>query len=487
MKTSAQILRKLGVYGFDDLELVILAALVSEDPMLLIGKAGTGKTYLLNSISESLNLDHRHYNASFISFDDLIGFPFPDAEGKAVSFLKTPATIWDAESVLIDEISRCKPETQNKFFSIIHEKKIQGIPLGKLKYRWAAMNPIVSVNGNSDDFYEGSVSLDQALADRFAFIITVPDWAELSREEQELVIYPAGEGSISANLSELNELLADLKPRFLKAIEKPDAHTISYCRVISTLLGDAGYRISPRRARQLARNFTALFLVAMKMGHSLDNEDTGRLFSLGLNWSLPQRAWKGGDPDPVLHAAHAECMRMIGERDMKGRWLSEFLMVPSIKDKVAMLFGPGADKETKSLGVLQFLHRESIARAGVFAFSSQPALEALDILDEEALKALTGVALKIMEVSGELSWQENVSSHMSLHPQWSSCLHFLSSMPDDDTLRTRRARQFFLYLVLNKVTDLEHGYLEKEMNDCFSFVQNYLQTLSPENLSENVR
>ena len=73
---------------------VILAALVTEDPLLLIGASGTGKTYLLNSISEALNLEHRHYNASLISFDDLVGFPYPDPEGTGVSFLETPATVW---------------------------------------------------------------------------------------------------------------------------------------------------------------------------------------------------------------------------------------------------------------------------------------------------------------------------------------------------------------------------------------------------------
>ncbi|MBC7511683.1 MAG: hypothetical protein H7320_23515, partial [Ferruginibacter sp.] len=92
-----------------------------------------------NSISEAMGLEHRHYNASLISFDDLVGFPYPSADGKSISFLPTPATIWEAESVLVDELSRCKPETQNKFFSVIHEKKIQGMPLQKLQYRWAAM------------------------------------------------------------------------------------------------------------------------------------------------------------------------------------------------------------------------------------------------------------------------------------------------------------------------------------------------------------
>ena len=64
----------LGVYGFDSIETLILSALVTEDPLLLIGPSGTGKTFLLNSLSEALELEHRHYNASLISFDDLVGF-----------------------------------------------------------------------------------------------------------------------------------------------------------------------------------------------------------------------------------------------------------------------------------------------------------------------------------------------------------------------------------------------------------------------------
>ncbi|MFM7310512.1 MAG: AAA family ATPase, partial [Flavobacteriales bacterium] len=140
--TSNTFLHDARVYGFDALEPLILASLVSEDPILLVGKSGTGKTHLLNSLSEAMGIEHRHYNASLISFDDLIGFPFPDEQREQVKFLPTPATIWQAESVLIDELSRCKPEIQNKFFSIVHERKIQGIALDKLRYRWAAMNPI---------------------------------------------------------------------------------------------------------------------------------------------------------------------------------------------------------------------------------------------------------------------------------------------------------------------------------------------------------
>ena len=45
-------LAELGVYGFDRHETTILAALVTEDPLLLVGRSGTGKTFLLNTLSE---------------------------------------------------------------------------------------------------------------------------------------------------------------------------------------------------------------------------------------------------------------------------------------------------------------------------------------------------------------------------------------------------------------------------------------------------
>ena len=78
----------IGAYGFAPVQIALLAALVTEDPLLLIGRAGTGKTYLLNSISEALGLEHRHYNASLIAFDDLVGFPYPDDERQSVRFLQ---------------------------------------------------------------------------------------------------------------------------------------------------------------------------------------------------------------------------------------------------------------------------------------------------------------------------------------------------------------------------------------------------------------
>ena len=106
-----RILERLGIVGMESIEPVILAALIQQDPMLLIGPHGTGKSYLLNRLAAALRLQHRHYNASLLNFDDLVGYPLPNGSG-GLDYIQTPASIWAAQSVFIDE--RCRPEVQNK-------------------------------------------------------------------------------------------------------------------------------------------------------------------------------------------------------------------------------------------------------------------------------------------------------------------------------------------------------------------------------------
>ena len=53
---------------------------------------------------------------------------------------------------------------QNRVFPIIHERKVQGLPLKRLRYRWAAMNPPANRDTLDDDPYVGSARLDDALA-----------------------------------------------------------------------------------------------------------------------------------------------------------------------------------------------------------------------------------------------------------------------------------------------------------------------------------
>src|SRR5207249_3762906 len=167
----------------EKIEPLLLAALVGEEPLLLIGPHSTGKSYLLLRLARAMDLEWRHYNASLIQYDDLIGYPLPDGKG-GLDYVQTPATIWQVQAAFFDEIARCRPDMQNKLFPIIHEKRVQGIALEKLVYRWSAMNPPPDEDNGDEIFYRGSEPIDPALADRFAFIIEMPSWDRFSESQQ---------------------------------------------------------------------------------------------------------------------------------------------------------------------------------------------------------------------------------------------------------------------------------------------------------------
>jgi MoxR-like ATPase len=469
-KTPTSFLRNLRVFGFDEHEPVILASLVSGDPILLIGNAGTGKTYLLNSISEALALEHRHYNASLISFDDLVGYPYPAPDGKEISFLPTPATIWRAESVLVDELSRCKPETQNKFFSMIHEKMIQGIPLSRLVYRWAAMNPFSFKDADSEENYEGSQPLDPALADRFAFIINVPDWSDLTRQDQEAVIHPAGECVLSNDNGNLLNFVISLRPVFKRDIESPLPEVVQYARIVTTLLTESGLRISPRRARLLARNLTAVLCVAKALEMDISEKGRQHLYKLALRWSIPQRACREHIADHTIASAHAEACRLAFQVDHKQRWISEFLMADTPVNKIGMLLAPVIDRDTKSLGVIQMMGHESAERKAIFAFSAYPFLNESKMLTEEALDAILPIAMQVIEVKGKLEWREGFHANGQTHPDWAKCQQLLNSIPKSESLRRDRARNLFLHLLTSHGQVKDPAGLETQLNACFELI-----------------
>src|SRR5215469_7801023 len=184
--SGTSFLDSIGIVGMAPIEPVVLAALITAEPLLLIGPHGTGKSYLLNRISAAMGLVCRHYNASLLNFDDIVGYPLPNGHGQ-LEYVRTPCAIWGAQTVFLDEISRCRPDMQNKLFPIIHEKRVQGIELEELVYRWSAMNPPRSEE-DLEAAYVGSEPLDAALADRFAFVVEVPAWGDFSEEEQARVI-----------------------------------------------------------------------------------------------------------------------------------------------------------------------------------------------------------------------------------------------------------------------------------------------------------
>ena len=52
---------KMGIYGMNEIEDAVLAALVTGDPLLFIGAHGTAKTTLARKIAEAMGLKFHAY------------------------------------------------------------------------------------------------------------------------------------------------------------------------------------------------------------------------------------------------------------------------------------------------------------------------------------------------------------------------------------------------------------------------------------------
>jgi MoxR-like ATPase len=297
--TRTRFLRALGIAGWDALEPAILAALATESPLLLVGPHGSAKTLLLARLAEALGLAFRHYNASILSFDDLLGYPVPQ-DGRLV-YLETPATIWQAEAVLFDEVSRCRPELQNKLFPLIHEKVAQGIPLTRLRHRWAAMNPPPQQGSRGAFEYEGAEPLDVALADRFAFVLEAPSLDQLSEDDRRQVLRGQGRPDADA-ASQLNAAIKSTKAGLAKAERELRATAADYVDVLATQLAAGGHPLSTRRAVTLVRNIEATRAAERALGRAPKQlEDS---FYSAVRTSLPDAAWGRPVEGHVLLTAH---------------------------------------------------------------------------------------------------------------------------------------------------------------------------------------
>lgn len=310
-----EITRSLGIQGWGHLDPVLLAALATCSPVLLVGPHGTAKSLLIERIAGALGLSMRHYNASLLNYDDLVGIPIPEEGNDSLRFITTPSSIWGAEFVFFDEISRCRPDLQNKMFPIIHERRIAGIALEKLQHRWSAMNPPApdepdANTGNQPvTYYLGSEPLDPALADRFPFVVGVPDWKQLSKEDRRRLVSwkePNGEHSHmppddATFLPELVERCAELIPELQ---ERLDEWLSDYIVLVVDLLEKAQLPQSPRRARMLSQSVVAVHAARLVLeGEQAELDDSAEI---ALGFGLPQTAAEVPPSQATVVAVHKQ-------------------------------------------------------------------------------------------------------------------------------------------------------------------------------------
>jgi MoxR-like ATPase len=261
------LLRPLGIVGYDDLEPALLAALATAEPLLLLSDHGAAKTLLLLRIAGALGLEVRHYNASLLQFDDLAGFPIPDERG-GIRYAAPPGAVWGAEAVFFDEIGRCRPEVANKLFPIVHERRIQGILLERLSYRWAATNPPVEALSadRAEDPYEGVEPLDPALADRFSYVVTLPRFADLSDADRVAVIRGVGERVDPEGPRQVREMVRATRDLLETADPALEDVVVTYVLALAPALAEAGVAVGGRRAATLRRNLLAVRAACLVLG-----------------------------------------------------------------------------------------------------------------------------------------------------------------------------------------------------------------------------
>lgn len=315
--------RPLGLEGWTKLEPVVLAALASEEPLLLVGKHGTAKSFLLERLAKALGLEYRFYNASLINFDDLVGIPMPDEKQESLRYISVPTAVWGAEVVFVDELSRTRPELQNKLFPLIHERRVQGIELEKLRYRWAAMNPPPPLDDLDDEeAYLGSEPLDPALADRFPFVIEVPDWDRLTKVERRRVLLDSVRGPREFQIEPV-ELVRRAAAAYQLLLKKAPRRVADYLLALTAGGTTCVSGLSTRRVAMLFRTTLAVQAARQVLAEAqtpardpaeVDLEESAWC---ALSHGHPDLARKGKIDRALLLTAHRHAWRltMLGKGD----------------------------------------------------------------------------------------------------------------------------------------------------------------------------
>jgi len=420
-------LRDLGLVGLDTLEPVILAALATETPLLLIGAHGTAKSLLLSRLCEALDLPWRHYNASLINYDDLIGYPLPDASGE-LKFIQTPASVWGAAAVFIDEISRARPDMLNRLFPIIHERKVQGLPLPTLRFRWAAMNPPASPDHPDETAYAGSEPLDTALADRFGFVVQVPNWHAMSEQDQHRVITSQHSPVTPAAASAIRNAVQHIADR-LPATEQALGEVLAeYVRCIAQQCARLQLPLSGRRAAMLYRNLLAVHAACDRVRPGVRPEESSWLT---LTCALPQLASGASIDHARLQLAHNEVWKTLHlDRGDPRRLLA------AEPDSVRRLL-LAVNFEQLSTQEFSCYAADALAR---LAPGGRHAL-ALHLMETGAAsRAIAAVAEQVAGLFAEVSMAQNVNAKVAsggnTHASWQEVIRVSAATDQRDPDRT---------------------------------------------------
>jgi MoxR-like ATPase len=161
---------KRDMYGMDDVIRLSLVALFTGGHVLLEGNPGLGKTMMVRSLADALQLEFKRIQFTpDLMPTDIIGTSLPVHNNGEIYFDFKPGPIFTS-LLLADEINRATPKTQSAMLEAMAEKRVtppgcESKDLPKPFMVLATQNPIEQ---------QGTFELPEAQADRFMFKILMP-------------------------------------------------------------------------------------------------------------------------------------------------------------------------------------------------------------------------------------------------------------------------------------------------------------------------
>lgn len=204
----------------------------------IVGPAGSGKSSVIETLAEQLNVELHVINVSRLSPLEIEGVQMPHGQGEEMVLKMLPATFWtslrEGDILLMDEFLRGFPEVYSALLDIFTSRRVGAYRL-----------PEVFIVGASNSV----VAYDFALEDRLLHI-PVPDPRRSSTERSRLARILVDELGLNPDMidsMEMSELMdAEVLPTFdiLDVFKKRGSKVTSteHGRSLRNLIGQAQLR-----------------------------------------------------------------------------------------------------------------------------------------------------------------------------------------------------------------------------------------------------
>jgi len=283
-------------------------------------------------------------------------------------WVDAPMSIRNKTYLIGDEINRIPQMTQNKWFSLVAERRIDGINTD-IKGLVGAMNPV--------EDYEGTEPLDHAFADRFTLLIRPPSFRDLSFDDR--IAVAMSRLNVNDNGIRFGKEITDESARGIynimiagkvnmRAVGQKEGYLIGkYATLMAQQLYKSHYELEGRRVSSIVQAVAALAGVNQAMDGEYDLAACA--LEIMLN-SIVTTAY-GEDPpeDSTIEAAHEEHKHVLmTQDDVIGAVMSE-MSTPLERVGASIFLGVDQERLTDTIQAsLNELSARSKSEAAAFSY-----------------------------------------------------------------------------------------------------------------------